>query len=244
MTKRFIRRGVSKILFSPVPPLDKDNVTRAELTAAEDITEQVAEIAGFMLENQTVATPDMGSAFEGSIPGTDQASNSSLTLYEDEDDDEYETMLPKGQTGTVFILRKGDKPGSNSMDVFPIRVASKSSSLTVANEAARFVVQCTITDPPALDRTIPALAGVAPVLTSLAPSSVPAAGNDSVLVTGVGFTGVTAVTVGGTPLASADYTVVSSTKIAIVAPPHAAGAVPVTVTTAGGTSASVNLTYT
>lgn len=243
MSKRFIRRGVSEILFSPTLPADLQNPTRAELDAAESLTDEVADVAGFQLENQSVATPDLGSTFETSIPGTDQAQNSSLTLYEDEDGDEYETMLPKGQTGVIYLLRKGDKPGSNSLDVFPVRVASKSSPFTTGNDAARFVVAFSITAEPALDRTVPAGSGDAPVVSSFQPASVPAAGGDQVILSGVGLTGATAVTVDGVAVGAGDFVVVSSTKIAFVSPAHAAGAAPVTVTTPEGTSAPANLTY-
>jgi hypothetical protein len=156
MSKRFIRRGVSKILFSPTMPASMTAVTRLELTAAEDLTDEIAEVNGFQLENQTIPTPDLGSTFESSIPGTDQAANSSITFYEDEDDDEIETMLPKGQTGVVYILRKGDKPASNSLDVFPVRVASRSPQFSAGNDPARFAVQFTITSKPELDTPVPA----------------------------------------------------------------------------------------
>ncbi|MEU6343499.1 IPT/TIG domain-containing protein [Streptomyces sp. NPDC046977] len=97
------------------------------------------------------------------------------------------------------------------------------------------------------DKTSPAAAAqptavaAVPVLTSAAPNTGPAAGNNNVVLTGSGFTGVTAVKFGTT--AAVGYTVNSATQITAVAPPGT-GAVPVTVSTPGGTSNSVTYTYT
>lgn len=242
-TKRFVRRGVSVIKFSPVMPVDKDNVTRAEFDAALELSDDLAEISGFQLENQAVNVPDLGSRFEKNIPGTNQAGNSSITMYEDEDGDEYEQAMQKDQEGCVYIARKGDKPGSLSLDTWPVRVSAKSSAITTGNEPARTQYQYTIIDEPGLDGPVPAGTGGAPTITSFSPSSVAIAGGDQVIVSGVGFTGATAVSVGGTPVPSTDFAVVTANKIALVSPAHAAGAVPVTVTTPAGTSAAMNLTY-
>lgn len=242
MTARFIRRGVSKILYVPTVA-NVNSVTRAELTAATDLTPFVAEVNGWMLQNNSVATPDLSTTFETSIPGTDQVSDSSLSFYEDLDDETIETLVPAGSNGFIILLRKGDKPGTNSLDCFPTRVASKGSEFTTGNDPARFTVTFTVTSRPGLDGLVPAGTAAAPVITSIAPASVAAVGEDQAVITGVGFTGATAVTVDGVAVAAADWTVISETKIAFVTPAHAAGAVPVTVTNASGTSAPSNITY-
>ena len=155
--RRFIRRGVSKFFFLPAVA-NINAVTRAEITAGEDLTDFIADVAGWQLENSSVATPDMGSPFESSIPGTDSAGDSSFTFYEDLDEEVIETLLPKGTNGFVVIMRKGDKPASTSMDTFPVRVASKGSEFSAGNDPARFNVRFTITSPPALDKPVPAAA--------------------------------------------------------------------------------------
>lgn len=156
MTARFIRRGVSKFLFAP--DIAGARATRAELDGATDLTPYIADLAGWMLENNSVATPDMSSTFESSIPGTDQVSDSSITCYEDAEDDTIETLLPKGTPGFFIILRKGDIPASESMDTFPVRVRSKGSEFSAGNDPARFTVQFAITSPPDLDGAVPAAA--------------------------------------------------------------------------------------
>lgn len=63
-----------------------------------------------------------------------------------------------------------------------------------------------------------------------------------VTITGTGFTGVTAVSIGGTPLAATAYSVLSSTTIVATLPSGAAGSVNLTVT--NGTGASPTKAYT
>jgi hypothetical protein len=75
----------------------------------------------------------------------------------------------------------------------------------------------------------------APTVTSIAPTSGPAAGGTSVTVTGTNFTGVTAVKFGSNNASS--FTVNSATSITTTAP-AGSGTVDVTVTTPGGTSAT------
>jgi len=79
-----------------------------------------------------------------------------------------------------------------------------------------------------------------PTLTSISPASGPVTGGTTVTLTGTGFTGATAVVFGILPATS--FTVNSDTQITAVAPPGL-GTVPVTVTTAAGTSNGVSFTY-
>ena len=74
-----------------------------------------------------------------------------------------------------------------------------------------------------------------PVISSISPTSGPAAGGTVVVITGTAFTGATAVNFGVTPAPT--FTVVSDTSITATSP---AGTSPVevTVTTASGTNAT------
>ncbi|MGE4276270.1 MAG: Ig-like domain-containing protein [Lawsonibacter sp.] len=76
----------------------------------------------------------------------------------------------------------------------------------------------------------------APAVTSVSPASGTTAGGTSVTITGTNFTGATEVMFGTT--AAASYTVNSATQITATSPAYAAGAVDITVTTVGGTSAT------
>jgi hypothetical protein len=75
-----------------------------------------------------------------------------------------------------------------------------------------------------------------PAVISVSPSSGSAGGGTSVTIIGTNLTGATAVHFGATPAVT--YSVNSSTSITATAPPHAAGAVDITVTAANGTSAT------
>lgn len=78
-----------------------------------------------------------------------------------------------------------------------------------------------------------------PTLTGLSPTSGRAVGGNNVTLTGRGFTTATVVAFGANP---ATFSVLSDTLLSAVA--HSGiGAVPVTVTTPGGTSGSLTYTY-
>ncbi|WP_082393106.1 IPT/TIG domain-containing protein [Nocardia arizonensis] len=79
-----------------------------------------------------------------------------------------------------------------------------------------------------------------PTVTSIVPNSGPVTGGTVITLTGTGFTGATAVTFGAVP--ATFYFVLSDSRIIAIAPPGT-GTVPVTVTTAAGTSAGVSFTY-
>ena len=75
----------------------------------------------------------------------------------------------------------------------------------------------------------------APTVTSVSPTSGPAAGGTSVTITGTGLTGATAVKFGAT---AATGVVVNSATSVTATSPAGTGTVDVTVTTPGGTSAT------
>ncbi|MBI2765171.1 MAG: IPT/TIG domain-containing protein [Chloroflexi bacterium] len=75
---------------------------------------------------------------------------------------------------------------------------------------------------------------VGPSVTSLSPNSGPVIGGTVVTIEGSGFTGVTGVTFGGVP--GTGVTFVNDTHVMVMSPAHAAGAVPIVVTTNVGSS--------
>lgn len=87
---------------------------------------------------------------------------------------------------------------------------------------------------------IPALTGPAPTLSTASPSQGVGSGGTTVTLTGAHLTSATAVTFGS--VAAASSSVVSDSTIVAVSPPGS-GTVPVTVTTAGGTSNALGFTY-
>jgi hypothetical protein len=89
----------------------------------------------------------------------------------------------------------------------------------------------------------PDLSADVPAIYALSPASVGIAGGDVVQIQGAYFTGATAVDVNAVALADGEFTVVNDGLIVFAAPAETAGSRAVTVTTAAGTSAPVNLTY-
>ena len=159
--QRFMRRGITKILWLKKVAAETRIPTRAELSApnSTDLTEAMSDVDGWSLTNESIETPDMASTFSSSIPGNDKADNSSITFYEDQLSDAVETLLPKGAIGYVVFLRKGDIPGSKSLDSFPVQVASRTAQYNAGNEAAKFQAVFSITSPPTLDAAVPAAGG-------------------------------------------------------------------------------------
>ncbi|MET8765704.1 IPT/TIG domain-containing protein [Streptomyces sp. NPDC004658] len=82
-----------------------------------------------------------------------------------------------------------------------------------------------------------------PVVSSINPAQGPVSGGTTVIITGTGLTGATAVRFGSVNAAS--YTVTSSTQISAATPSGSVGPVPVTVISPSGTSnTTVTFTYT
>lgn len=77
---------------------------------------------------------------------------------------------------------------------------------------------------------------VAPVIYSISDNGGPIAGGEIIQLYGYGFTGATAVTVGGT--AATDWEVQNNQQLTLITPAHAAGASNIIVTTPAGASAA------
>ncbi|MGW1798641.1 phage tail tube protein [Streptomyces sp. NPDC001984] len=153
--QRFMRRGVTKIYFLATIAAATNIPTRTELTAGTDLSGAISDIAGWSLGNSPIDTPDMGSTLTTSIPGEDKADASTLTFHEDKAGDSIETLLSKGEEGFVVLLRKGDVPASKSMDVFPVRVASRAPAYSAGSDPAKFMVTFAVSDEPTLDAAVP-----------------------------------------------------------------------------------------
>jgi hypothetical protein len=82
----------------------------------------------------------------------------------------------------------------------------------------------------------------APTVSGISPAIGPTSGGTTVTVTGLDFEEVSAVEFGG--VAASSFTVDSGTQITAVSPAHSAGAVPLTVTTTGGTSGGTTAQFT
>jgi RHS repeat-associated protein len=127
-----------------------------------------------------------------------------------------DSKLQQGQLGTP-VLQSSKQYIARTGNRFDVTVTTPGGT-SAANATARFTYV-----PPPL-----------PVVTGFNQSSASVLGGTPVLIAGTGLTGATHVNFGTAP---ASFTVLSDTTIRVTVPPHAAGAIDVTVVTPAGTSA-------
>ena len=143
-----------------------------------------------------------------------------------------QTVTIRGSDFTgVTAVKFGSKPGTSVVVVSPRK-------LTVVSPAhAAGTINIRVTGPDGTSAVVPAdeyVFAPPPTITSVSPASGPAAGGQTVTITGTDFVGVTAVAFGATP--GVNITVISATELTVVTPAHAAGTAPIRVTTRSGTS--------
>ena len=142
------------------------------------------------------------------------------------------TLTGTGLTGATAVSF-----GSNPAISYTVNSATQ---ITAVAPAGTGVVPVTVTTPGGTSNSATFTYVAAPALTAVSPVQGPTSGGTAVTLTGTGLAGATAVNFGGNPALS--YTVNSAMQITAVVP-VGTGAVPVTVTTPGGTSNSVTYTY-
>ncbi|MCW7941696.1 hypothetical protein AAW14_06545 [Streptomyces hygroscopicus] len=160
-TKRYIRPGVTQILWVPSGGISNIKApTRAELDAGTDLTGDVADYAGFELASDFVDTPDLGSRFISQITGQIKPPNSQITFWADDASADVRTLLPQNTTGYIVVFPEGDgkAPGATVkgtlMDVWPVKVGSEAMTGKATDPGQRIVAFAT-TDEPAINVTIP-----------------------------------------------------------------------------------------
>ena len=144
-------------------------------------------------------------------------------------------------TGTNFAGATAVAFGANPATAYTIDSSTSITATAPAGSAG--TVDVTVSTPAGTSATSSAdeftyNAGPppAPTVSSLAPNKGTTGGGTTVTISGTNLSGATAVGFGANPAAA--YTVDSSTSITATAPAGSAGTVDVTVTTAGGTSAT------
>ncbi|MDX2709645.1 IPT/TIG domain-containing protein [Streptomyces sp. PA03-6a] len=140
-------------------------------------------------------------------------------------------------TGTDLSGASAVRFGSTAATSFTVNSATQITAVAPAGTGA---VAVTVTTPAGTSNAVTYTYLVQPVLVSLSPTQGPASGGTTVVLTGSGFSGASAVRFGST--AATSFTVNSATQITAVAP-AGSGAVAVTVTAPGGTSNAVTYTY-
>lgn len=142
------------------------------------------------------------------------------------------TITGTNLTGTTAV-RFGTKLATNLTNVSPTQVTAVSPSGTGS-------VGVTVTTPGGTSNPIPFYYVGAPFKATISPTAGSTAGGDTVTITGTGLSTATNVAFGAN---NATPTVVSDSQITVTAPAGAAGAVGVSVTTAGGSNNGLSYTY-
>jgi len=144
------------------------------------------------------------------------------------------TLVGTGFTGATSV-----KFGATPATSFTVNSATQITAVTPAGTPG--VVPVTVTTSGGTSNPVAFTYQNTPAVTALTPSNGPTSGGSTVTITGTGLTGATSVKFGATPAAS--FTVNSATQITAVSPAGTAGGVPVTVTTAAGTSSASASAY-
>lgn len=139
---------------------------------------------------------------------------------------------PVTLTGTGFTDVAGVFFGSVPASSFTVVDSTHITAVAPGGNPAG-QAQVTVTTPAGTSNAVSYFTVPAPLLTDITPAQGPTAGGNTLTLTGSGFTGTTSVHFG--PATAPSFTVVSDNQLT-VHPPAGTGTIPVTVTTAGGTS--------
>lgn len=136
--------------------------TAAEINACTNLTPWVVSLTASSQGN-LLPTPAFDSLFETSIPGTVQGSFT-MDCYRDDAADTAWTTLTRGTAGYIIVSRFGGtgdagtkKPAAgNKVEVWPIRVSSRSMQAATSNQVQIFQVTAGVSVEPAEDATVAA----------------------------------------------------------------------------------------
>ncbi len=156
---RAIRRGIERWFVSPAAPANPKAPTRAEITAATEITESIAGVNGFSLTNSPVPTPDMASRFDKTVAGIDSAGESSLNMWDEVlqggTEDAARDVLAKDTDLTIFRFPYGDIAGKR-MEVWETTSTGVNDQIDLA-AAGQYQVGFSIREVPEQNAVVPAL---------------------------------------------------------------------------------------
>jgi len=149
---RYFRRGKSKIKWAP--SVAGSSPTRPEITAGVDLSPNVADIAGFQLQNNPIETPDLSTGFNSQIDGPDTVEDSSLTFYDDDTSTTVRTTLAKGVSGYVLLMPYGDV-AAKRCEVWQVKSTGFNDQWTLDAAAAQAQAGFAVLSTPNQNGTIP-----------------------------------------------------------------------------------------
>ena len=161
---RFTNRGNIEIRFfsalETYPTFDPEEVATTQTirfgilqNQAENIQhgsgsegECIADMGGWELSQSEIAVPDICSNVTGNIPGEITTGSAYLEYYDDDVSTPSRDLLQTGLRGWVTIVPQGIEVG-NKGDWWPVRVQANRNLLNIGNEAARFRIDFTTSQP-------------------------------------------------------------------------------------------------
>ena len=155
-TERFFAPEISKV-YVALAIANLLNVTRAEITASTDVTNEIADLSGWTVASGLIAVPDFGSRFTKQIGGRTNVDASTITFYGDLGGDDIRKVLARGDRVVVGFADQGDV-ATLPADWFPVEVTAVGKLRSVGDNAFRITVSFAPTGVPAEDVPLPALA--------------------------------------------------------------------------------------
>lgn len=150
---RFFRRGVSQIRFLPAVS-NAALPSSGEISAGTDLTPEVADISGYMLENKPIETPDLKTTFDTQINGPDQTADSKITFYDQDNSATIRVALAKGANGFILLAPYGMGTGKRA-EIWPVRSTGVNDEWDLGAKAAHYVVGFAVTALPTQTATLP-----------------------------------------------------------------------------------------
>lgn len=140
--------------------------TTAEIDGATDLTTFLVSLDASTRGN-VLPTPSFDTTFETSVAGT-VGSQFTAEFYRDETADTAWTTLDRGTSGYFIVSRFGGsgtvalpngdtrpKPiSSDTVEVWPVRITSRSALSLTNNDVQRFQIECAVTTEPAEAATV------------------------------------------------------------------------------------------
>lgn len=155
-TDRFFQPEISRVWFA-LTLADPANLARPDIAAATDLTDEIADLAGWNVTSNQINTPDLGHRFVSSITGRTSSDASSLTFYADIAGDDVRKVLPRGTKGFLIFADGGDVE-DQPCDIFPVEVASVGKVRSTGDQAFQLTIGFAIKKPPFEDVPLPAAA--------------------------------------------------------------------------------------
>lgn len=153
---RVIADGEVKVAFVSGGVTTKTAPTLAQITGGTEITSFLQSL-DTPLDGESVDSSDLSSAFNKNVAGT-YGGGASATMYRDDTTDTAWTTFPRNTTGDLVIRRFGGSDVAfatgDAVEVWPVRVITRSPATMDRNSVQSFSVDFATTDEPELISTI------------------------------------------------------------------------------------------